>query len=372
MGSREGTTTPLTFAYKHILEKSITFDLYLPQSSNLSQSSNHFPTTDTSGEGVLPVVLYFHGGGLTVGSKNSWFPHWLKDRVIAAGFAYITADYRLLPPATGHDLVEDIKDLFSYIDTSLNSALQTHPLNPHSLTINAKSILVTGTSAGGTCCYLASMHATPKPVGIVSMYGMGGDFLTPHYFSPKTKPFFRGRELLDPQKFASFLYPDSQSLESTWSSELSYAPATAPIPGYPTNPRMLLIRIYLQLGVFLDYYTDSFEPSLSAALREANLDTPQLDTLIPKEHLPLFPQFADHSSWPPTLLIHGEIDSSVPANDSIVLHSLLKKAGVESHLKIVPGEEHSFDYAPDAQAKHGNPGGLFDEIGEFIVKHLRR
>ena len=27
----------------------------------------------------FPAVIYFHGGGLTVGNKESWFPTWLKS-----------------------------------------------------------------------------------------------------------------------------------------------------------------------------------------------------------------------------------------------------------------------------------------------------
>lgn len=27
----------------------------------------------------LPVLIYFHGGGLTVGSKTGWFPEWLRS-----------------------------------------------------------------------------------------------------------------------------------------------------------------------------------------------------------------------------------------------------------------------------------------------------
>jgi len=29
--------------------------------------------------GEFPAVIYFHGGGLTVGNKESWFPTWLKS-----------------------------------------------------------------------------------------------------------------------------------------------------------------------------------------------------------------------------------------------------------------------------------------------------
>ena len=41
----------------------------------------------------------------------------------------------------------------------------------------ADSIAVGGSSGGGLCAYLAAVHCrNPKPVAILSIYGMGGDF----------------------------------------------------------------------------------------------------------------------------------------------------------------------------------------------------
>ena len=34
---------------------------------------------------LVPAVVYFHGGGLTVGNRNSWFPNWLKSRLNIPG-----------------------------------------------------------------------------------------------------------------------------------------------------------------------------------------------------------------------------------------------------------------------------------------------
>ena len=37
-------------------------------------------TTDDCSDLLVPAVVYFHGGGLTVGNRNSWFPNWLKSQ----------------------------------------------------------------------------------------------------------------------------------------------------------------------------------------------------------------------------------------------------------------------------------------------------
>ena len=186
---------------------------------------------------------------------------------------------------------------------------------------------------------------------------------TPHYLTPKTEPFFRGRELLDPDSFADFLHPRAQRLPPISVSPLAYHPNDSPTPGYPANPRMQLARLYLQMGNFLDYYTGQHEPSLSAALR----DTPNEDA-VPAQHLRLFPQFNVSVSWPPTLICHGEDDTAVPAAESVYLHDLLHEAGVPVDLRVIPGREHSFDYAPGAEDELG---GVFDDIVRWLVERLR-
>jgi acetyl esterase/lipase len=84
----------------------------------------------------------------------------------------VSVDYQLLPPATGEDIVKDIQDVFSFlVKIDIKDAHCTFKINPDAMA-------VAGSSAGGLCAYLAAMHCnSPKPKGIVSMYGLGGKFL---------------------------------------------------------------------------------------------------------------------------------------------------------------------------------------------------
>lgn len=316
------------------------------------------------------------------------------DRLTTAGCAFVCVDYRLIPPATGHEILEDVKDAIRYVAFNLNAELAKPGQGLGRISnfqIDCEAIAVAGTSAGGLCAYLAAMHATPKPRAVLSMYGMGGNFLTPHYLSPKNEVFFRGRELLNPNDFACYLHPGCHTLHPVSDSPLVYHLQSSTTPGYPANPRMLLTRLYLQLGTFLDYYTGCHEPSLSAALREPIAPLPadlvtavdasqsqdegatlQLKSAIPKRHIPLFPQLvASHVDWPPTILVHGSVDSAVPADESRHLHASLQRAGIEACLIIIAGEEHSFDYREGAEQRYGSPDGYFEQIVEFLINHLR-
>jgi acetyl esterase/lipase len=84
----------------------------------------------------------------------------------AAGFAVISADYRLLSPCTGRDVLDDIVDLFAFI-------ARTKHLG--TVQVDSTRLAAAGNSAGGLCAFLAAIHANPKPRAILSMYGLGGE-----------------------------------------------------------------------------------------------------------------------------------------------------------------------------------------------------
>jgi len=100
-------------------------------------------------------------------------------RCNAAGHAFISADYRLIPSglSNAHGILEDVKDVFSFICSSeFELALAKTRDEEGTIRIDPKRIAVAGTSSGGTCAYLAAKHAEPKPRALLSIYAAGGDF----------------------------------------------------------------------------------------------------------------------------------------------------------------------------------------------------
>ena len=108
------------------------------------------------------------------------------------GYLFISADYGLLPPATGYDLLEDIKDLWSFLSKpGLVFDFPSHNVLGHgdvqlkeqaSFGIKKEEIIVAGASAGGLCAYLCAMHCTnPMPKAVMSLYGMCGQVLVRIY-----------------------------------------------------------------------------------------------------------------------------------------------------------------------------------------------
>ncbi|KAF9449114.1 alpha/beta-hydrolase [Macrolepiota fuliginosa MF-IS2] len=351
-----------TVVYKKI---DVKFDFYPPSIGSGS-----------AGEELrVPVVVYFHGGGLTVGNRESWFPYWLHKRSVNLGFAFISVDYQLLPPATGHGILSDIQDFFSYIRTP---GVTFRVGGGVRIRVDTDKIGVAGSSSGGLCAYLAATVIEPKPRALLSMYGMGGDVLTPYYIEPKSEVFVPGREILNPEDFKEFIHPFS--LPVTTSSELQYYPDDHPTPGIPANPRMYLARLYFQLGTYLDYYTGDHAPSLSEALRNKRGEVSSSSgrermlspeewgkPLIPRRHQVLFPQLSVTPDWPEVFLIHGTKDYQVYLHESQHLKDLLEAAGVKVTLREIEGQGHSFDYRAGAEDEFG---WLFDEVGEFLKDKL--
>ncbi|KAJ7701466.1 Alpha/Beta hydrolase protein [Mycena rosella] len=349
--------------YKKIDQTPIYFNVYPPA----LQPQSPYPR--------LPAVVYFHGGGLTVGNRTSWFPNWLKARIVSAGYVFISADYRLIPSVTLHDIIEDIQDAFSFLRQDglcFKTADGDVPFG-----VDPASIAVAGSSAGGLCAYMAALHVSPKPKAVLALYAVGGNPFIPQCLTPKTEVFFLGRELLDPEDFSEFLYPRCKTLAPIADSPLAYHPTDSPTPGWPANPRMPLSRLYLQLGVALDYHTGQHEPSLSATLRSLLLDTAltadplalqdAMKARIPPVHHVVFPSLNVTPSFPPTFLCHGSIDSAVPVVESEHMHALLKRAGVPVRLLVLDGADHSFDYVPNAETLYA---AHFDEMAEFVKRAL--
>jgi acetyl esterase/lipase len=67
--------SPLTFKYKEVDGIRVLLDIYLPPDDVTVDQQFTRQVIQ-----YRPAVVYFHGGGLTVGNRQSWFPTWLKSQ----------------------------------------------------------------------------------------------------------------------------------------------------------------------------------------------------------------------------------------------------------------------------------------------------
>ncbi|WP_411879851.1 alpha/beta hydrolase [Polaromonas sp. YR568] len=162
--------------------------------------------------GALPVLLFFHGGGFTVGSIAT---HDILCRQLSllAGIAVVSLDYRLAPAHKFPTAANDAWDALQWV--AGNAAAQG---------LDASRIAVGGDSAGGTlaamCAVLARDAGLPLALQLLIYPGCAA-----HQDTPSHKTFAQGF-VLDEADITWFFsqYVRSAADRDDW----RFAPLNAP------------------------------------------------------------------------------------------------------------------------------------------------
>ena len=117
-----------------------------------------------------PVVLFLHGGGWRLGSRTVFCPtwrHWRPDpfaRLVAAGFAVVSAEYRLSGEAVFPAQLDDVTDALRWVGSRGDE-----------LGVDPDRVVLWGESAGGNLAALLGLSTTRARagavVGVVDWYG---------------------------------------------------------------------------------------------------------------------------------------------------------------------------------------------------------
>ena len=67
-----------------------------------------------AGPAPAPVLLWLHGGALITGGRSG-IPRLLLEELTGAGFALVSADYRLAPETKLPAIVEDVEDAARWV-----------------------------------------------------------------------------------------------------------------------------------------------------------------------------------------------------------------------------------------------------------------
>ncbi|EIN13448.1 alpha/beta-hydrolase [Punctularia strigosozonata HHB-11173 SS5] len=316
--------SPKTLIYSRVGDLEIKIDVYVPE---------------TTGE--APIVLWYHGGGLTSGSRDDdLLPTWLLDASLARRWIFVSADYRLLVPCTGHDELDDIRALSSFLSSDVFRAALPAGLTPSGAT------LVSGGSAGSYMALQYALHASPKPKAVLNLFGMV-DLLAPHQLLGRSGGirFFGGFR-------ASF-----PGLDSLLANATPCAESAVRAPSFTcADGRHHLTMHKTQNGLATDYLTG--RPGFGRALAQLPTLDARVAALDDRDRV-LFPLIRAHE-LPPTISVHGTEDSAVPLSDSEHLKKLLDEAGIKNELIPVPGAEHGLltidlkaeaDGVPEAYAR---------------------
>nr|WP_245656303.1 alpha/beta hydrolase [Novosphingobium naphthalenivorans] len=85
-----------------------------PAPATIAYGPDRLQTLDfTPAQGVsahAPLILFVHGGGWKRGDKDNATGHWKAEHFTSQGYAFASADYRLVPDATVEQQAQDVAD----------------------------------------------------------------------------------------------------------------------------------------------------------------------------------------------------------------------------------------------------------------------
>lgn len=263
-----------------------------------------------------PVIVWLHGGALIMG--NRVLPERYRDLYVQSGYTVVSVDYRLAPETKLPAIVDDVKDACQWIREEGPGLFNA---DPHHLAI-------IGHSAGGYLTLMAGCVVKPHPQALVSFYGYG-DIIGAWYSRPD--PFY--------------------CRQSPVSREEAYNAIGQKVISGSNEPNDRH-RFYLycrQKGLWP---------------KEIGGRDPHVE---PEFFYPFCPIRNISAEYPPTMLLHGDNDTDVPYEQSVMMADALSHAGVEFELVSIPSGPHGFDFLV------GDPefSKISSRVLKFVDKHLR-
>ncbi len=290
-GSKDGEKAAYlmkTYTYKRVGNLNINADVYLP-----------------SGGTGQPAIMYIHGGALINGSRTNSYITRKFSRYLDAGYVVVSIDYRLAPETKLPGIIEDVEDAYAWMLRE----------GPKLFNIDPDRIAVMGGSAGGYLTLTAGFRLKPRPRALVSFYGYGD--VTGDWYA-KPDPYYLKHPPVE--KDEAFQAVSGEPISNT--------------DHLTEEQKKGRGRFYLycrQNGLWPDYVggRDPVEDAEWFAAYEARHNVT--------------------ANYPPTVLLHGGMDTDVPFEQSRLMAAELQRHGVDYKLISQPNWRHGFDALDDPE-----------------------
>lgn len=238
---------------------------------------------------LRPVVVRIHGGALIMGHRD-WTGDNLCLKLLEAGYAIISIDYRLAPETKLPDIIEDIEDVFEWIREE----------GPKLFQVDTSKMAVTGGSAGGYLTLTSGFRVKPRPTVLVAFFGYG-DLIGDWYSTPSKH------------------HPSDISKQEAW-DQVSGAPISDARDRIGNGGAFYM---YCRKHGLWPKSVSGWDPFEEA-----------------EKFIPYMPVKNVSHDYPPTMLIHGTNDTDVPYEQSVMMAKEFKKHNVEHKLVTIPDAEH--------------------------------
>lgn len=253
-----------------------------------------------------PAVVWIHGGGLIFGSRTASPREPLVRALLERDFVVVSIDHRLAPETKLPDIVDDVRDAWRWIGE----------VGPGRFDIDPERMAMAGSSAGAYLSLLGGYLLEPRPRAIASFWGYG-DITAPWEAEPSSH--YKQCELV--------------------TREEAVASLDGPLVADPAVEvdRSCFYLYCRQQGKWLDEVT----------AHDPRDDDRWFDRYCPIRNV--------SAAFPPTILVHGTVDTDVPHEESARLAASLAKHGVERQFVSLAGVGHGFAGArpEDVEAAEG-------------------
>ena len=268
------------------------------------------------GDSVHPAILWIHGGALIMGNREGLRVEQL-EKYLKAGYTVVSIDYRLAPETKLDAIIEDVQDAYRWLREK----------GPGLFGIDPGRVGVIGHSAGGYLTLMAGFRLHPRPKALVAFYGYG-DIAGKWYAGPD--PFYSRQPAV----------PKETAYQSVGGRVIA---------GSAGGNRSAFYLYCRQHGLWPKEVT-GHDPD-----RE------------PKVFDPWCPIRNVTKEFPPTLLLHGDQDTDVPYEQSVLMARKLEEYHVDHNLVTMGNRGHGFDREMQEPAV----AAAFDGVLAFLKKYLQ-
>jgi acetyl esterase/lipase len=267
-----------------------------------------------------PAIVWIHGGALISGNRKNIHPTQLA-KYLDAGFNVISIDYRLAPETKLKFIIADLRDAFKWVRRR----------GPELAGIDPERIAVVGHSAGGYLALMSGFCVKPRPRAIVSFYGYG-DIVGSWYSRPD--PFY--------------------SRKPAVAMDEAYAAVGNTAISEGRAPERFQFYLYCRQNGLWPKEVGGHDP---------DKEPRAFDHFCPVRNVT--------KEYPPTLLLHGDKDTDVPYEQSVLMADTLERYQVEHQLITMSNCGHGFDGGRRA-ATDPVIAETFDRVIAFLKQHTKQ
>jgi acetyl esterase/lipase len=263
-----------------------------------------------------PCVVWIHGGGLIFGSRKTSPRAPFLGVLLQRGFVVVSIDHRLAPETKLPGIMDDVHDAWRWVREQ----------GPKLFGVDPARIAMAGGSAGAYLTLIGGYALRPKPRALASFWGYGDI----------TASWER-----DPSDFY-------RKMQHVSREEAGQRVGTAAVSEPPHDDRDYFYLYCRQQGQWLAEVTG----------HDPREDDAWFDPWCPIRNIT--------PNFPPTILVHGTLDTDVPHQESEKLAARFAETGVKHDLLSLEGVGHGFAGAQPKDVERAEVA-----VAAFLEANLR-